>query len=570
MKKLFIPLVVLLVIAFIITGCGGTTPTTSAPPAQTTTSAPPTTTTSAPATSKPATSAPTTSAPATSSAPTTSIPATPTSTSAAQYGGTLRVIETAAPGPPIGAEWEGNLGTYNTQQWVLERLLKEQGDGTMGAEMVESWEVTATGDTPNVLFHLRKGVKFHDGSDWNAQALAWNLKMYKEGNMFGSTTNYWKSWDIIDDYTVRVNFTQYLNTLMRAWENYFFVSPTAYNKNGIEWMRTHMVGTGPFTQNDFSRDVSLTAVKNQNYWQKGKPYLDGVKLLYVSDQLTREALFKSGGAEMLNAIPMEVPQFPAPDYVTITKDGGPLMLIPDSKNADSPWSNLKVRLATDYAIDKDSLAKTFGYGLAKPAYQMSSTATKAYDPALESKYRKYDVAKAKQLMTDAGYPNGFKTTIYIGSGLDRNPVIAVQAYLSKIGIQADLQFPEPAAMQAITTQPAKVNSLIYWPLAEWSNYNTTLNVFFPRTNLGFYFPSLLKGESAAAYDALATKSLTAPAPDPAILRQISDTMFDNCSIIPLYYSPAGVFILKANLHDTGLTNYGMANEWDYANTWLSK
>jgi ABC-type transport system substrate-binding protein len=53
--------------------------------------------------------------------------------------------------------------------------------------------VTASGDNPNVVLHLRKGVKFSDGSDWNAQALAWNLKIYKDGNMFGSTTNYWKS-----------------------------------------------------------------------------------------------------------------------------------------------------------------------------------------------------------------------------------------------------------------------------------------------------------------------------------------------------------------------------------------
>jgi ABC-type transport system substrate-binding protein len=285
--------------------------------------------------------------------------------------------------------------------------------------------------------------------------------------------------------------------------------------------------------------------------------------------LTREALFKSGGAEMLNSSAKQASRFPAPDFVTITRDGGPTMLVPDSKNADSPWSNVKVRMAAEYAIDKEALAKTFGYGFGKPAYQMSSSATKAYDPALESKYRKYDLAKAKQLMTEAGMPNGFKTTVFTGPGADRDPIVAIQAFLSKIGITADLQFPEPAAWQGITTQPAKLNSLVYIPIGEFSNYNTTLNVFFPRTNLGFYFPSLLKGESAAAYDALATKSLTAAAPDPAIFKQISDTMFDNASIIPLVYSTT-VFILKPTLHDTGLTNWGMVNEWDYANTWLSK
>ncbi|MCR4394429.1 MAG: ABC transporter substrate-binding protein, partial [Dehalococcoidales bacterium] len=261
MKKLIIPVVVILVLAFILTACGGGT---SAPPSST-----------APQTTVPVTSSPgTTTSPPTSTSPGSS--STPLSSPASKYGGTLRIIEVAAPGAPIGAEWEGNLGTYNTQQWCLERLLKEKLDGTMQPELAESWEVTSTGDSPNIVFHLRKGVKFHDGTDFNAKAVAWNLDIFKRTGMFTATTNFWKSWDIIDDYTIRVNFTSWRNTLLRAWENYFFVSPTAYEKNGIEWMRTHMVGTGPFMQTDYKRDVSMTAVRFKDYWDKGKPYLDGV------------------------------------------------------------------------------------------------------------------------------------------------------------------------------------------------------------------------------------------------------------------------------------------------------
>jgi peptide/nickel transport system substrate-binding protein len=157
------------------------------------------------------------------------------------------MIEALAPGAPLGAEWEGNLGTYNTQQWVLERLLRETSGGVMVGELAETWEVnttpTATANA-SITFHLRHGVTFHDGSPWNAEAAAWNIKMYKDGNKFGGTTNYWISWDVIDEFTLRVNMSAWLNTLLRAWENYFFVSPTAYNVHGIEWMRTNMVGDG--------------------------------------------------------------------------------------------------------------------------------------------------------------------------------------------------------------------------------------------------------------------------------------------------------------------------------------
>jgi ABC-type transport system substrate-binding protein len=484
-----------------------------------------------------------------------------------KFGGTLRIIEIAAPGAPLGAEWEGNLGTYNTQQWVLERLLKEKLDGTMQGELAETWDITSTGDSPNIVFHLRKGVTFHDGTPLNAEAIAWNWNAFKKANMFGATTNTWKSWDILDDYTIRMNYSPWKNTGLRSWENYFMVSPTANQTHGIEWMRTHMVGTGPFMQTDYQKDVSFTAVRNPNYWQKDAqgnqlPYLDKVQLLYVADETTRETLMKSGGGEMLNSTTKQASRFQGTDFTLLARSGGPTMLAPDSKNAESPFANLKVRLAVEYAIDRESLAKSFGYGYDKPAYQMSTSATKAYDPNL--KPRMFDVEKAKQLMNEAGFPNGFNTTIFVNPGLNRDPVIAIQAMLSKIGITADLQFPEPAAFQAIATQPAKVNSMIYIPINEWGNYNTTLNVFF--SGLGFYLPSNKKPDG---YVDLFNKSVTAPGPDQAILQQIADAFYNDCTIIPLVYNTF-VFVLTPSVQDSGLLKFGTFNAWDYARVWLKK
>jgi ABC-type transport system substrate-binding protein len=205
-----------------------------------------------------------------------------------------------------------------------------------------------------------------------------------------------------------------------------------------------------------------------------------------------------------------------------------------------------------------------------PAYQLSTSATLAYDPALESQYRKYDVAKAKQLMADAGYPNGFRTTMYVQPAVvTLDMTVAVQANLSKIGITVDIQQPEPASFQGIYTQPLKTNSLLIVAFNEWSNFNTSLNVFFPRTGMGFYMPSLLKPGGADAWDALATKSLTAPAPDPVILKQVADAFFNDCTVIPLTYG-SFIFITSNKVNDSGLAQYGTSNAWDYANVWLSK
>ena len=104
------------------------------------------------------------------------------------------------------------------------------------------------------------------------------------------------------------------------------------------------------------------------------------------------------------------------------------------------------------------------------------------------------------------WPAGFTTTIFVAPGTNRDPVIAIQAMLAEIGITANLQFPEPAAWQSITTQPAQVNSLIYIPFAEFSNFNTSLNVFF--SGRGFYLPSNQKPDG---YVDLFNASLAAPA-----------------------------------------------------------
>jgi len=546
LKKLLLPLVVILVLASILVGCGEPSPTPQPTPTPT-----PTT---------PATSTPT---------PKPTPTPTPTPTKVNKYGGTLRVIEVVAPGAPLGAEWEGNLGTYNTQQWVLERLLREQKDGTMKGELAETFDVVTTGNV-SVTFHMRKGVTFHDGSPWNAEAAAWNLKMYKEGNMFGGTTNFWKSWEILDEFTLKVNYTTWSNHLIRSWENYFIVSPTAYEDNGIEWMRTNMVGTGPFMQQDYQKDVSFTAVKNPNYWRKDAdgdklPYLDKVQLLYVADETQRENLMKSGGAEILTSSTKQASRFKDTDFVLITRSGGCTMLAPDSKHADSPYSDINVRLAVEYAIDREALAASFGYGFDKAAYQMASSAVAAYDSTLVKRMFNLDTAKSYLAKAKAEWADGFDTTIFVAPGVNRDPAVAIQAMLAKININVELQYPEPAAWQSITTQEAKVNSLIYIPLAEFSNYNTTLNVFFSLA--GFYLPSLQRADN---YNDLFAQSLAAPAPDPVILKQISNAFYNHSTIIPLVYATA-VYIQTPSVQESRITEFGsMVMALDYSGVWLKK
>ena len=324
-----------------------------------------------------------------------------------------------------------------------------------------------------------------------------------------------------------------------------------------------MVGTGPFIQKEYKRDASITVTRNPNYWDQGKPYLDQIQFLYVVDELTRVALFRSGGADVLNigANPRLAGEMQSAGFDIITQPGGATVLVPDSGNADSPWSNLKVRMAAELALDKEAMAKTFGYGYWIPAYQLNSPASLAHISTLPG--RKYDLAKAKALLTEAGYPNGFKTRIIVASGGNMDIPQTVQSYLSKAGIQATLDVMEAAKYNEITSG-TWTNALVLNPLIEWANPNTGFNFFWGTPSS--WFKSTGRPEGWADAVIASNTSQTAD----AILTQKLETMaYDSALVIPLYFGTS-LWATTKNLRDSGIGTRGAGTWWEIQDAWLSK
>jgi peptide/nickel transport system substrate-binding protein len=569
LKKLLIPGVVLLICLLIVTGCSSSTPAQSqtatvAQPAATTSQ----TNTTAATAPTPTTVKPTTTNPAQSTTVAATKPGaiTPASATNPTKGGTLRWVQPTSPGTPIGWVTEAAGESLRTMQLCIETLVNGQLDGSKAPGLTESYDVVTDPANASVTLHLRKGVKFSDGSDFNAQAVKWNLDQTKAGAANASTTLYWKSWDVIDDYTIRINFTTWQNRMVTglSMPATNMISPAAYTKNGVDWIRVHMVGTGPFLQTDYQTDVVTKTVRNPNYWATGKPYLDGVQYLYVADEMTRVALFKSGGADVLdlNSNGRIAQDLKAAGFEVASQYGGCTMLIPDGVNADSPWSNLKVRQAAEYAIDKAALVTGFGFGYSQVAYQMPSPANVAYAPNFASA-RKYDVAKAKQLLTDAGYPNGFKTKIIASASINRDIVVAIQSYLSKVNITCTLDFPAAAQMAAYQ-QGTWNNALLYTTIFEYPNFNYNLNINFSSSSAWYKSKALPDGWQKA-FDV----SLTSLEPDTALIRNLVNMLYDNETVIALFY-PAYLSAMTSDVRDTGIysriTNYW----WNPQNAWLAK
>jgi len=320
---------------------------------------------------------------------------------------------------------------------VLEKLVDWEKNAVFTPVLAESWE--GDPEALTITWHLRKGVKFHDGTDWNAEALKWNFERIIEGRGRPSTDKV-KSLEVVDEYTLVMHLSEF-NWMM--FEDFGFaqmISPTAFEKagggdmeKGKQWARMNPVGTGPFKVAEYKRDAYIKYIKNDNYWRQGMPYLDGIEIHALPDPMVAAAKLEAGEADMWLGV-TDVPNIldlKEKGYKINWELGMSTCIIFDSNNPKSIFANKKVRDAIEYAIDRPAIAKMLGQGLYEPLFQLarakSPTYIEGYNP------RPYNPEKAKQLLAEAGYHNGFKTTM-LALPPSRDAVSALKSYLGNIGI----------------------------------------------------------------------------------------------------------------------------------------
>lgn len=421
-KLLFITLSLILLGLLCIGSCGE--PESTSTPTATPTSSPTATPTSTP------TATPT-------SSPTATPTASPTPTAGQpQYGGILKCVSGAIPNN-LGYLPEKAPSDNYLMLPVIERLA-EWGDnkGTMVGILAESWDADPVAMT--FTWHIRKGVKFHDGTDWNAEACRWNFQMGLDTNRL-SMGQYIKSLEVVDEYTLRMNLTDFNWVMAEQWGLTSPISPTAYEKSGateeerIDWARAHAVGTGPFTVEDWKRDDYIKFKKNPNYWQKGMPYLDGIEIRYIPDSMVAAASMEAREADMWFAVSSVQNILDLQDK-GLKLNWGPGMFMCLLFNSNDPASifySKPIREAVEYALDRPAIAQMLGQGLFEPLNQMASSTwpgyVEGYDP------RPYSPEKAKEKLSEAGYPDGFKTTM-LATSAGQDALAAMQSYLGEVGI----------------------------------------------------------------------------------------------------------------------------------------
>jgi peptide/nickel transport system substrate-binding protein len=527
--------------------------TTSVPPAATTTAAVPT----ASATAKPASPSASATAPAQSASPTASGPAP-------QSGGTLRVILFGTPlfigDPTLFTDSNSNMTAIPD----LEALVFSDNSGQFRGVLATDWKVAQDGKS--VTFNLRKGVKFHDGTDFNAAAAKWNMDRFMAAQP--GTVPQWSSIDVVDDYTIKLNLKAFQNTILNALEGGagMMVSPTAAQKNGLDWMKSNEAGTGPFTLKSFSRDVSVQFTRFDGYWG-AKPYLDGVTFNVIADPNTARLAFEGGQNDVFSSpVDSVTADLVKKGYILEYRPGPLMSLVPDSKHDTSPFAKLEVRQAVSYAIDREGMAKTLGFGFWEVTYQPNAAYQFGHIDPAQVPY-KYDPAKAKQLLAAAGYPNGFSTQIITASSFAKDPILAMQASLKEAGINVNINTVEFAAWNNFVTKGWD-NGLIWVTQgATDTNYGAYLDRYFSST--ATRYPVLNK---PAALTDLITKVAATPdyATEKSLAQQAVKILVDDCTTIPVFIQPAN-YVLQKNVHDTRFSNLGGSGfRWSPQTAWLSK
>jgi peptide/nickel transport system substrate-binding protein len=334
-------------------------------------------------------------------------------------GGTLRVAMTASDVPTTtGAPDNGYEGLRFLGYPVFEGLVLwdlKSADKLAGIRpgLAERWEQDPT-DKAKWIFHLRNGVKFHDGSEFNADAAIWNLDRYykKDAKQFDppggavaqARNPFVAGYRKIDDTTIEITNPRPLSYFPNMLPYMLYSSPAQFDKTGswAEFAKSPS-GTGPFKITEFKPRVSVTLSRNEGYWNKAQvPKLDKMVLFPMPEATTRLAALRSGQVDWI--------EVPPPDAVPSLKGAGfeivtgsyphmwPWVL--NLAKEDSPWKDVRVRRAVNYCVNREGLV-TLLNGLAEPSVGVF----KKVDPNFGDPKEQYkdDPVKAKALLKEAGY-----------------------------------------------------------------------------------------------------------------------------------------------------------------------
>jgi len=362
---------------------------------------------------------------------------------AATTGGTLNIgIRVENTHDMLNFHLTGAGDDYYYSWPVYESLFRPNAEGGVDPWLLDSYEMH--NDELYYLFHCRPGVTFADGTPFNADALKWNLDHYLEvGQRVVALLPQVTGTEKVDDMTVRVNLSEWNSNIPYAYsrEPGYMFSPSFYEEHGEEYCTEHPCGTGPFVLTDWTRDVSKTFEKRDDYWG-GEVKLDTIKYTIMSDMQVASLALMNGDIDVLLAPPAETALQLKENGVNIkvapVKSSDYLLVFNSlNESGDDPTGNVLVRKAISYAIDEAALVEAVWGEFATVRNQFGvgeffkSDKVEGYP---------YNPEKAKELLAEAGYPDGFECDLKTeDTAALKQAVQIIAQYLDEVGIKCNIE-----------------------------------------------------------------------------------------------------------------------------------
>lgn len=345
----------------------------------------------------------------------------------------------------------------NVSIWTMllmyDQLTRPTVDGlSIEPSLAESWEIAPDGKT--YTFHLRRGVKYHDGSMMTAD----DVKFCVERAAFAKNTQWnfilasLKGMEVVDQYTVKAHLTGPHAPFL---SDVALFATSIYPKKLFDQMGSklwdHPIGTGPFEFVTWKKGTEVVLARNPDFWRhNGRPYVDTFHNMVVEDPNTRVLQVQSGELDIILFPPFaQAKAMQGNPSVTVHVDSFMDSHFVPMNNTKPPLNNKLVRQALNYAVDKDAIVKHVLFGFGESSGQALPLMF-GYDPSI--KPYPYDPSMAKALLKKAGYPNGFSLKMLVDQSqeADKEAATIMQQQFSAVGVKMSVQTMESVTLLKLT------------------------------------------------------------------------------------------------------------------------
>jgi peptide/nickel transport system substrate-binding protein len=514
----------------------------------------------------------------------TSIPAAPPKPgTAATTGATSVAVNTPAPAPAASAPKTGGIlrmgqplevssldghlgftGAADTLGQVFDRLTEYDAKLVPQPRLAESWEFT--NNLTQLKLNLRKNVQFHTGRELTSDDIKWNMLRVRDPKtgltQLAAQSNWWNSIDTPDKYTVVLASEVPRPFVFDMFESFNIVDPVTMQGPDA---KTKAVGTGPFAFEEWLQGDHFSVTRNKNYWQTGKPYLDGLRVVPFKAQSSLIAQLEAGSLDVAMTPSMM-------DYARLQKDAtygtmsnpqsGSVCVV-NLNTTFAPLDQKSVRQALNYAINRQRFIDVSRAGVGNAQALPWSGASPAYEPE-KNKMFAFDLDKARSLLNQASVSGLTLEFVYFPGNPSEGLAEIYQADLAAVGVTMKITPVDPLAWRDLN----QIGALKYKGISGGaSGYANFEPVTLMTSSTAWNHTGNSSGYTSERYSSLINSASTEPdlAKRKQAYSQLNDLILDESFVLPVAPTPEVAVFQVKTAH--GL-KYGQHGSIEWVNAWL--